>query len=671
MSQMPASPTSIFTPERKWTAAAVTLIFSVVVVSYYNALSGGFITDDYSLVVWNPNVKSWESLFRIFTSGYWDAAGCTRGLYRPLAILSFLIEHPLAGVNPFVYHLDNVLLHFLCSVLCYLVIKEIFNKKDVAVIAAVLFAVHPVHTEAVSWVSGRAELLSAFFALLSILVFIKNRASKPYYILSIVLYFLGLLSKESAAVVPIILAAYILLFDAPERGRLKRAAYLVLPFMGVLLMFIVLKKVIIGSVGPQEWDQALYGVDAYHRALAMGVALFEYVRLSFLPFGLRADYFFPPPASFLNIKVMFSAAMLVSALILSRKAAERSKLALFAATWFFVTLLPVSNIVPAGIVMSERALYMPSLGVCLLIGGALSYAGSLPGRAAGRRLFTVLPAAVIVVLFAAGVSERNKVWHNMDTFIKAYVDVLDKGLKENPDYVPLYKQAARIRFRFCGDSPETRHAILEAIKRVGPDFELHAMLAGLYSNLDMPDKALIEIRQAIKMFPQNYYYNFEAMLLLEMGNLKEAEDAVDEALRLNDREQVFHITKGNILMAAGDYQGALRQFEVAAWLNPDNPAARVGEGAALDAGNDFGQAVEKIKEAINIVPGEPDYHLFLVAAYLDGGMPDQAAGELDVLLRIKPGSEEADNLLKSYGTGRGGNILPALYLKKAIHPKTP
>ncbi len=493
--------------QEKRDTAAFLLIAAIISISYLQAISYGFITDDFGLVVNNPNIKSWSSIGHIFSSGYWDSAGCTRGLYRPLAILSFLVEYSIFGLNPAVYHLDNIVLHLAASVLCYLLLKEVFKDSLVPLYSALLFAAHPVHTEAVTWVSGRAELLAAVLSLISMYIFIKRRGNIFFLFLSLLTFFLALLTKESSATVPLLLTLYLLIIEQKR----KWTGYIgtVMPYFAVLAVFLVLKYRVIGTLGPQRWDQAFWGMPLGQRFLTMCVALYEYIRLGFLPFDLKADYIFPPPDSFMHPKVIFIFMIVVLLAVFARRLAQASRPALFAALWFFAALAPVSNIIPAGIIMSERAMYMPSLGSCILLGMLVS---GTAGTITSKRLpayYQHLLVAAMLILFVVSTTSRNGVWHNQESFITTYLSMLQNGEKEHPGHAPLYKEEARIRTRYLDSGPETMRAVRQAIMRSGPDFELHAMLSGLYSQKGMDEAALSEIREAIRLYPQSYYFDYE------------------------------------------------------------------------------------------------------------------------------------------------------------------
>jgi len=626
------------------------LILAVVFVSYGSALSYRFVMDDFSLFVQNPNIKSWANIPHIFTSGYWDSEGLTRGLYRPFTIFTFLVEYSLGGARPFLPHLDNVLLHFICSVLVYLILKKIFGRRDAPAFAALIFAAHPVHTEAVTWISGRAELLSAALSLLALHISIGKPGRSAWPFLTFFVFLAALLSKESAAVMPVLLAAYLLLFTPPEqgRGRIKAVLPRLYPYIAAFAVAVAARMIVLGGeMSPEGIDQALYGVGPYGRFLTMSRAFYEYIRLGLFPYGLKLDYFFPPPGSLLDIRVLLPYAVLAATLLFATRIIRSSRPVFFAAVWFFVTLLPVSNIIPSGIIMSERAMYLPSLAACILIGAAIAASGRAV-RAAGGNAF--VPAALFVpVLAAFSVStiNRNPVWADQERSNREYSRMLDRDIDNYPDYAVLYRTSARMQEYFGTDEADKDRAVARAADKLGPDdSEMHALLARRYAAKGMHEKALSEITVALRTTRIDEYYDLAGMMLYKLKRLDEAEKMFDEAVRLNPGDSEAYMDKGEVRMELGDDEGALRLFEKAAYLDPQNHDAYLEQGIILDSRKQFGPAIEKVRKAVELDPASPDLRYFLAVAYMDGGKPEKARKELEEALRLRPGFKDASALLQ-------------------------
>jgi len=603
-------------------------------------LGYGFVLDDFGVVADNPLIKSPANLLRIFGSPYWDSDSYTALLYRPLDILSYMAEYTIFGVRPFIYHLDNIILHLACSLLVYLLTRELLPNGKAPLYAALLFGVHPAHTEAVSWVSCRGELLSGIFTLAAVLTFIVSRRGRPRLVyVSYAAFFLGLLSKESAVVAPILVGLYILIFDTDGRGFVKR----LIPVAGYAVplgIFLVMRYPVVGLT-PAVNDEIFQGVSGAGRFLTICRAMFEYIRISALPVGIRPDYVFPPP-SFTDIRVVGPLALLAALVYFTPRLARRNRAALFMSGWFFLALLPVMNIVPAGFIMAARVMYLPSVGACVLLGMAAARAGRhISPRAASAAM------TATVVLFAGLSAGQARIWKDQDANVDAVIEMQRDAAARYPDYPPLVKMRARMLARFRPDAPETDEAVLKAAE-VAPldDAETHETLARLRLKRGDMDKALAEANTSTRLNGSPNDYNFTATVLEKMKRYDEALAAVDEAIRLRPSKDAYFVTRGNILMDAGRDAEAVKAFTEAARLNPENHDAWLLRGIALDASGDKPAATESIRKAVSLRPDIPELHYFLGVAYTGAGRRDDAERELLEALRLRPGYREAEELLR-------------------------
>jgi hypothetical protein len=297
-------------------------------------------------------------------------------MYRPLVVFSFLIEHSVFGFAPFFYHLDNLIIHISCSILVYFILKNIFEDDRPAFFSALIFAVHPVHTEAVTWVSGRTELLWAFFSLLSVLFFIKNyiKSRFGFVLISCAAFLLGLLSKETAAVAPALMAAYMLIFDKDlNRKNLVSSLWgRLYPYVLVFLAYFVSRFSVVGGLGIKSEYKVFGSTDPFHMFLYICHAFSNYIRLVFLPFDLTIKYDFPSQPGIFDVQVLFPILMVLLAAFYIKAKSRLSKPVAFAAACLFIPLLPVLNIIPTYDYILERAAYVPSLGACMIIGASLA-----------------------------------------------------------------------------------------------------------------------------------------------------------------------------------------------------------------------------------------------------------------------------------------------------------
>ena len=189
----------------------ITLIIILTALSYINTLNNSFVYDDNTYVVENRQIRSVSNIPKAFISSYPpDSKG--QGLYRPLVTVSYIIDYALWGLNPKGFHLANIIFHILTSIIVYLLALEIIKTQWPSAVVGIVFALHPVHTEAVTWVVGRAEVMAGLFYFLAFLFYIKA-VNLPFFknrqfIFSNIFYFLALLSKEIAITLPILLFVY-------------------------------------------------------------------------------------------------------------------------------------------------------------------------------------------------------------------------------------------------------------------------------------------------------------------------------------------------------------------------------------------------------------------------------------------------------------------------------
>ncbi|HEX9860597.1 MAG TPA: tetratricopeptide repeat protein, partial [Nitrospirota bacterium] len=432
----------------------ILLIIAGGILPYITALGNTFAWDDIYLVVKNPYIRGWDNLPGLFTTGYWASIGKTGGLYRPLTMLSFLTEHSLAGLSPLVYHIDNILLHTACSLLVYFIVRELVVHRYAPLFAALLFAVHPVHTEAVAWVSGRAELLATLFFLLAFLGFLRHWGGRLWFLVSPALFLLGVLSKETAAMLPAVIFLYLLLVDRERRPSAFIRA--LAPYAAVLAVYLPVRLIVLsGHVGPEE--NIFQHVSGYGAFLAMSKAFMYYIRLLFVPVGLSAAYLFPPPESFFSLPVVLFWSLVAAVALLSPWLARRRPSALLFMLWMPVCLLPVSNIVPSEILMAERVLYLPSAGFCAV-------AGILAAKAADTRKYLTFGVAALVVLsFGAMSLDRNGVWRDEQSIHTELASINRRVIAEFPRYVQLYNNLADSSI-ILGRYQDAQDALKQAIE---------------------------------------------------------------------------------------------------------------------------------------------------------------------------------------------------------------
>ena len=390
-------------------AVAACLIAILGGGAFWNALDGEFVWDDKSLVVENDYVKRSGNIPDFFLSDFSEHSAHPHrsGYYRPVILLSYFIDSALWGDHPKGFHGTNVLFHVLNSVLVYWLALTLANRT-VGLIAGLLFAAHPIHTEAVAWVAGRTDVICCFFCLVSLLCFVRSSTSVGrwrivWYLSSLLGLGLGLLSKETAIVLPLLFIVY----DWYWRTDGRRIGHYAGAF-AIAGIYMIVRSSALGQLGP---DREYYGGSVWVTLLTSVRILASYLGLLLAPVRLNAMRSATYPVIRSPFQWSFAASVLAagSLLVAAWKLAKVSKGASFGIVWIVVTLLPVLNIVPLHELFAERFLYIPSVGFCLALGTALDgmFRSKRASKVGGLGL-TALMVGIYVVIAV----DRNADWRD-------------------------------------------------------------------------------------------------------------------------------------------------------------------------------------------------------------------------------------------------------------------
>ena len=243
------------------------LVAAASVAVYANTLANGLHVDDQYQIVTNPWIRSLRNLPAVFSSGVWDFDGRVSSYYRPMMYVLYSLVYAVAGAAPWAYHLLNVVLHAGTAALAFLVARALLGEWDTrhpwwrapALLAGLLFAVHPIHTEPVAWAAGVVDLSYGFFYLLSFYFLIRAAGRTRGLVLALAFYAAALLSKEPAITLPGVALVYWALKEGRQlgvRGLLKRLA----PWVAVSAAYLLVRSLVLGSVAPQtSADRPLAG----------------------------------------------------------------------------------------------------------------------------------------------------------------------------------------------------------------------------------------------------------------------------------------------------------------------------------------------------------------------------------------------------------------------------
>ena len=410
-----------------WRGAAV-LVVLLALASSITSLANGFAYDDVAIVLENKRIHDWRTLWRLFVEPYWLIDSFPRDLYRPIVLLAFGVEWAVGGGDPLVFHAVNVLLYVAVSVAFLALLRQLIATRA-ALVGAALWAVHPVHVESVGNVVGQAELLVAVLVLSALVLFVRDRRRgrlAPRTVVCVSLLYAGaLLTKEHAIVFPgLLLAAEAALrrSGAPGLGDAVSRFWLLLRILlWVSLAFLLIRFTVLGGFGGNP-HFSLWGLTHAQRLLAASALWPEVGRLMVWPARLYADYAPPqfPVRTTLHPSHLVAFLLLLTWLLGLRWAwMRRNAVAIFGLLAFPVAFSVTSNLLfPTGVLIAERALFLPSISVGLL--AAVLFAGL--GQASRRiRQGASVLVAVLVVAGASRSAARQTAWADSVTVFSTMV----------------------------------------------------------------------------------------------------------------------------------------------------------------------------------------------------------------------------------------------------------
>jgi protein O-mannosyl-transferase len=385
----------------RWQRWAVASIVIIAALCYANALANGYVQDDQGIIHDNPLVKTISGLWRAFAHPYWPEKNGA-GQYRPLVIVSFVIDRGILHLGAWWFHLENIAWHVGISVLVYRLLSLFLDWRG-AWFGAAWFALQPVHVEAVSNGVGRCELMACAFVLLAIFAHRDRRR------IAVLWFALALASKESGIVFLglAVLVDLLMCTDKPPRQLYVFYCGVIAVYIGALHLVFANKIFYAPAV---TWD----GAPTVDRWLTMLRVVPEYARLLLAPAELKVDYT-PRTIDLVTTvtpSVLLGIGLVVASLVATVVAWRRAPAVSFGILWFYIAVSPVSNILFAsGIVLAERTLYLPSVGAALVAGWVFQQVVAVRPRV------SLAMAAVLFGAFAVRTWTRTPFWHDKRQFL--------------------------------------------------------------------------------------------------------------------------------------------------------------------------------------------------------------------------------------------------------------
>jgi protein O-mannosyl-transferase len=553
------------------------LLALITLLAYLPAVRNGFVVyDDNTYVTENRTVQgglTWAGIQWAFTTGYGSN-------WHPLTWLSHMLDCGLFGLNPGAHHSVNVLLHTVNAVLLLWLLFRLTAALWPAAFVAALFAWHPLHVESVAWISERKDVLSTFFALLSLLAYARyaqkrSRADTPVpvldsrlwtldYALALLFFALGLMAKPMLVTLPFVmlLLDYWPLRSIPDfEFRIPNLASLTLEKWPFFLLVVISCVV---TYLAQRHGEAVMTLQQYPLHLRMANALISYAQYLFKmiwPWSLAV--FYPLPNHLSWIRAMAAAAIAVLGVIswLTWRTRRQYPYLLVGWLWFLGMLVPVIGLVQVGsAAMADRYTYFPLVGLFIAIAFGVR---DLASRFRVPKMAVAVAAALTLATCLALTGNQLRYWRNSESLFAHALAVTADNPNARVDYGVALEQQGRY--------PEALAEYREAV-RIAPDnLQAQYNLGNLLDKMGRPEEARRELVKSVQLDPKSAASR-DALgaVLVELGRFPEALGEFTEALRCDPNHAGAHFDLGKALLKQGRDAGAMDEFRAALRLQPDN-----------------------------------------------------------------------------------------------------
>jgi len=592
---------------------------------YWPLLNHDFVIyDDRDYVTENPHIQGGITK----AGGIWALTTFHAGNWHPLTWLSHMLDYQLFGLKAGMHHLTSLLIHMANSILLFLVLRRMTGAIWQSGFVAALFALHPLHVESVAWVSERKDVLSAFFWMLTMWAYVRytERPEFNRYLLVLILFTLGLMSKPMVVTLPFVL----LLMDFWPLCRVKwgqvceensagfqkeqtfRLVWEKIPLFALVLLSCVMTFL------SEQGGNTVGSLDIYPLSMRVSNALVSYliyIKKIFWPGDLAVLY--PYPGAIPWWQTLGAGALLVCLFVVALRASKRSPYLVVGWLWYLGTLVPVIGLIQVGVQgMADRYTYIPLIGLFMMVAWGLH---DLLGRRRYPRLVLSISAGLLLSTLMICTWFQVRHWINSIALFTHTVNVTSGN--------------------YMG-----HHILGVALEKEG-----------------RLNDALSHYFESIKIEPHNYPDSYSNIggVYIQQGRIEDAIKYCSEALRIDPRSVNAHITLGNALAAKGDMDTAVDHFFEALRIEPESGEAHNNLGNVLLRQGRVEDAIQHCSKALGFKARFVRAHINLANALTFQGKYKAAIEHYSKALQIKPDSADALNNL-GITQARQGHIAAAI-----------
>ena len=554
------------------------LVCTVTALAYLGTLAFGFIYDDKPAIVDNTSIRSWGSLSHYFIPQFSSANGTLGGgtFYRPIALLWLRLNYACFGLNPAGWHLALLACHVLTTYLVFAVVRKLTNHRATAAIAGLLFGLHPVHVENVAWLSSVNDLLMSAFLVGSFLAYLKFRERgkiKMWVGISLLLFALALLSKETAAIFPLLILGFAITSISPltfQQESLKSAlkeTWVAIPYFIVLVGYLAIRIPMLHGlatpVAPLPWTTMFFTwpsviwFDLKHLLLPLSSS--EFYSLAYVTKPAFADFLLP-------VLFVIVALMAASYGILRL---SNPGLGFFALLWVALPILPtlyLRAVAPDNFV-HDRFLYLPSVGIVLLLSLAIE---QISISRKPRSTVGVVKWAIVGLLAAAAFVATITYQLHWANNILLY----SNGIKSAPQNL-IVKDNLANELSDLGHYDSAIPLYLSVLQQNPRFWSSNYNLGYTYYRTGRFAEAEDYLTRAIRIDDRDPdEFIFLARAQMEQGKLAQASQSAELALQRAPLSPGFHFVRAKILEARGLEKLAVAEYQAEVIYHPENAVAR-------------------------------------------------------------------------------------------------
>lgn len=613
-----------FMKKNRFHIYSIGLISLLIIVVYANTLDNEFTNwDDKKLILNNPSIRSlsMDNLKSIFFPGI-------GGTYQPMRVFSYAIDYSIGKFDPFVYHVHNMFLHMASSILLYLILLQMLPSiqygrdqqsfafllekewvKVISLFSTLLFALHPVNVEAVTWLSSRKYVLLAFFSFASFFFYLKRNSAGQigfkYYTLFLLFWMFAVMSSPFGVALPglYLLYEYCAHPDKNPATVLRDNFYRFLPFILIGVLALIYLLVTLSAM------TRFKNFASWHIPVTMMQVFFDYMRNFLLPLWLNnryVDYIYTSIFAHYKIIAGFFLLIFYIAIPIVGVVKRNNKFVFFCLFWFLVSLLPAANIIPIAIRMADRYVYLASVGIFVFFSLSIAYLiaryGStlkIPQKRHGL-IFMLFMSTVVIVISILSVV-RNDVWQNSRSL---WEDSIEKA--QGQGHIIAFNNLGLWHFR-KGNLQKAKQLFLASTYVKNTDkMPLHN-LGRVYMEEGAWSKAEIVYKKILSIDPKDVHANRNMWETLRKQDREhEAGPYLDVIINVSSSDVVSLNQKGLILWGTKNYKQAEKTFINALMTYPQNPDLHLNLGLVLQDTGRLDAAFERFRKAAEL---KKDYAL--------------------------------------------------------------